>query len=279
MNSFATTVATGRDPAKRLAGKVAAVTGSSSGHGRAIALALAQDGASVVCSDLRKSALPHGFDAQIDVDTDQLILSAGGQADFVQANVTAAADVEAVVARAVEHFGRLDVWVNNAGIFNGVASIIDETEEGLVKTLQVNLIGTWLGCKAAIRQMREQDVRGRSRGKIINIGSIAAEIGQPDLAGYSASKAAVHHLTRCLAIECAPLAININAIAPGYFATAMNRSFFDDPKAVEHIKQLHPWPELGTPADIGAAVAFLASDDAGWITGAILPVDGGVLAK
>jgi NAD(P)-dependent dehydrogenase (short-subunit alcohol dehydrogenase family) len=89
----------------------------------------------------------------------------------------------------------------------------------------------------------------------------------------------VHNLTRALAIECAPLKINVNAIAPGYFPTAMNRGFWEDPEALAGIRQFHPWPELGDPADVGAAVAFLASDAAQWITGAILPVDGGVLAK
>lgn len=127
--------------------------------------------------------------------------------------------------------------------------------------------------------MRNQQIQGRSRGRIVNIGSIAGAIGQADLGAYSASKGAVHNLTRALAIECAPLQINVNAVAPGYFATAMNRGFFEDPEAVKQIRDFHPWPELGTPADIGAAVTFLASEDAAWITGSILPVDGGVIAR
>jgi hypothetical protein len=263
----------------RSSGKVAVVTGASSGHGRAIALALARDGAAVVCADLRKAALPHGFEDDIGTDTDDLVRGRGGKAAFIVADVTRAADLDAAAALAVAQFGRLDIWVNNAGIFMGLASVVDETEEQFARTVAVNLTGTWLGCKAAVRQMRGQDPAGRSRGKIVNIGSIAGEIGQTNIGGYSASKGAVHNLTRNLAIECAPLAINVNAVAPGYFPTAMNRAFWDDPASLAHIRQFHPWPEMGTPADIGAAVAFLASADADWITGAILPVDGGVLAK
>ncbi len=265
--------------ARRLEDRVAVVTGSSSGHGRAIALALAAAGAAVMCCDLRKSPLPGGFEAEIEVDTDDLIRRNHGRADFETADVTVAQDMHTVAQRAVKAFGRLDVWVNNAGIFVVNASVVDETEEAWDRTMGINVKGTWLGCKAAVAAMREQEVRGRARGRIVNIGSIAGEIGQADLGAYSASKGAVHNLTRALAIECAPLRINVNAVAPGYFATAMNRGFFDDPEALAGIHDLHPWPELGTPDDIGAAVAFLASDDAGWITGAILPVDGGVTAK
>lgn len=264
---------------RRLTDKVAAVTGASSGHGRAIALALARAGAAVVCSDLRKSPLPGGFEEEIGIDTDDLIRREGGQAQYEAADVTRAQDMHAVAARAVEAFGRLDVWVNNAGIFVINASVVDETEEAWDRTMAINVKGTWLGCKAAVAKMREQEVAGRSRGRIINIGSIAGEIGQADLGSYSASKGAVHNLTRALAIECAPLRINVNAVAPGYFATAMNRGFFDDAAALKQIQDFHPWPELGTPDDIGAAVTFLASEDAAWITGVILPVDGGVIAK
>lgn len=263
----------------RLDGRVVAVTGSSSGHGRAIALALADAGAAVVCSDLRREPLPGGFEPDIDRTTDEVIVGAGGAATFVRADVTDAAEMDAVAQAATREFGRLDVWVNNAGIFVRNASVVDETEEDFDRTLAVNLKGTWLGCKAAVRAMRDQEPLGPARGRIINIGSIAGEIGQADLGSYSASKGAVHNLTRALAIECAPLRINVNAIAPGYFPTAMNRGFWDDPEALAGIREFHPWPELGSPDDIGAAVAFLASDAAQWMTGTIVPVDGGVLAK
>jgi NAD(P)-dependent dehydrogenase (short-subunit alcohol dehydrogenase family) len=263
----------------RYIGRVAAITGSSSGHGRAIARALAREGAAVVCSDIRKSPLPDGFEDDIEVDTDELIRRHGGRADFIEANVMSAADMRAVVERAVSGFGRLDLFVNNAGIFVANASVVDEPEDAWDRTFDINVKGTWWGCKAAVAQMREQDPNPHARGRIVNIGSIAGEIGQADLGSYSASKGAVHNLTRALAIECAPQRINVNAIAPGYFPTAMNRDFFDDPATLAHIKEIHPWPALGSPDDIGAAVAFLGSDDARWITGAVLPVDGGFLAK
>jgi NAD(P)-dependent dehydrogenase (short-subunit alcohol dehydrogenase family) len=262
----------------RLGGRVAVVTGSSSGHGRAIARRLAAEGASVVCADLRRSPLPHGFEEDIDVDTDDVIRRHGGSAEYVEADVTSAEAMERTAARAVEAFGRLDVWVNNAGTFMGLAALLDESEEAFDRTLAVNLKGTWLGCRAAVARMSGQDVLGRSRGRIVNIGSIAGELGQAAIGAYSASKGAVHNLTRALAIELAPQQVNVNAVAPGYFPTAMNRPFWDDPDSLSAVRALHPLP-LGTPDDIAAAVAYLASDDAAFVTGVILPVDGGVLAK
>ncbi|MFN8202873.1 MAG: SDR family NAD(P)-dependent oxidoreductase [Solirubrobacteraceae bacterium] len=262
----------------RFTNRAAVVTGASSGHGRAIALRLAREGAAVACLDVRKSPLPGGFESDIEVDTDDVIAAHGGQAVFVEADVTSARALSEAADRAVAAFGRLDVWVNNAGTFMGLAPVLDESDEQFDRTLAINLKGTWLGCRAAVAKMRDQDVRGRSRGRIVNIGSIAGEIGQADIGGYSASKGAVHNLTRALAIELAPALINVNAVAPGYFPTAMNRVFWDDPEALAGVQELHPLP-LGVPDDIAAAVAYFASDDAAFVTGTVLPVDGGVTAK
>jgi len=264
--------------AKKLENRAAVVTGASSGHGRAIALALAAEGAAVVVADVNKSARPGGFEAEPDVDTDDIINRDGGRAVFISANVTSEADMHAAARLAVSEFGRLDIWVNNAGTFTGAANIVDESLEAWNTTLAVNLTGTWLGCKAAVTVMRDQELLGRAKGRIVNMGSIAGEVGQPDLASYSTTKGGIHELTRTLAVECAQWYINVNALAPGYFPTAMNRATWDDPKALAHVKQIHPWPELATSADVGAAVVFLASEDAAWITGAVLPVDGGFLA-
>ncbi|MHB8692087.1 MAG: SDR family NAD(P)-dependent oxidoreductase [Solirubrobacteraceae bacterium] len=263
---------------RRLRGRIAVVTGASSGHGRAIALRLAQEGAAVMCADIRKSALPQGFEEDISVDTDDVIRQNGGRAEYIAADVTSADAMNGTAARAVDAFGRLDIWVNNAGTFMGLASLVEESEETFDRTLAINLKGTWFGCRAAVAQMLRQELEGRSRGRVVNIGSIAGEIGQANISAYSASKGAVHNLTRALAIECAPHRINVNAIAPGYFPTAMNRVFWDDPDSLSAVQALHPLP-LGTPVDIAAAVAFLASDDAAFVTGVVLPVDGGVLAK
>lgn len=260
-----------------LDGSVAVVTGASSGHGRAIAVRLAEEGAAVVCVDLRPAPRPDGFEEDLDVTTEELIAGGGGRAEYFEADVTDEEALRAAADRAVESFGRLDVWVNNAGVFLGLVPLLEESREQYQRTLEVNLEGTWNGCRAAVARMREQEPRGRSRGRIVNVGSIAGECGQADIGSYSASKGAVHNLTRALAIELAPHLINVNAIAPGYFPTGMNRAFWDDPESLAAVEELHPLP-LGVPDDIAAGTAFLASEDAAFITGVVLPIDGGVLA-
>ncbi len=275
MTQTSTTWAT---PVARYLNKVAVVTGSSSGHGRAIALRLAGEGASIVCVDLRKNALPNGFEDDLDVDTDDLIEKNGARTLYVQADITDPNALDAVADQAVEAFGSIDVWVNNAGAFLGSASAVEESHEQFTRTVDINLTGTWNGCKSALRVMKGQASSGRARGRIVNIGSIAGDIGQADVASYSAAKGAVHNLTRALAIEAAPDLINVNAVAPGYFPTAINRALWDDPEVLKKLEDLHPLP-IGVPADVAAAVAFLGSDDAAFVTGVILPVDGGDLAK
>ena len=173
----------------RLRGKVAVVTGSSSGNGRAISLALAREGAALICSDIRKSALEGGYEADLKVDTDDLIREEGGQAEYLQADTRRAEEVQALVDRAVAAHGRLDVMVNNAGVFTDLHTIVDETEEQYDFTMDVNVKGVWLGCKAAITQMLKQDVEGGSRGKVINIASIGGLVGLASEPAYCTSKA------------------------------------------------------------------------------------------
>ena len=268
-----------KDRAPRLAGKVAVVTGSSSGHGRAIAVELAAEGAKVLCCDVRKATHPDALgDDEAGIDTDDLICKRGGEAGYFSADVTSEQEMEALAARAVERFGRLDIWVNNAGTATA-APITEGTLEDLQRTLTVNVVGTWLGARAAVRVMRRQERVGRSLGHIINIGSVAGELGQAELSGYSASKGAVHAMTRALAIELAPDYINVNAIAPGYFVqTALNKAIRDR-DLTTMVEDMHPWPEMASTRDVGRAAAFLASDDSAWVTGSILAVDGGILAK
>jgi NAD(P)-dependent dehydrogenase (short-subunit alcohol dehydrogenase family) len=260
----------------RVQDSVAIVTGASSGHGRAIALALAGEGAKLVCADLRRDPRPEGNDG--DQPTDDVITSNGGEAIFVETNVTDSSAVDALFATTVEQFGRVDVLVNNAGVFLGVISITDDTEEQFDLTIAVNLKAPWLCSRAAIKQMQGQDQKGFARGRIINISSVASLVGQSDLSTYSASKGGNNLLTKSLAIECAKHRINVNAVAPGYLHTAMAAAFFNDPEVRAGVESVHPWPEMGGPRDIAQAVLFLASEEARWITGAILPVDGGMTA-
>ncbi|MBN3850078.1 SDR family oxidoreductase [Paraburkholderia sp. Ac-20342] len=257
--------------AGKLEGRTAVVTGASSGNGRAIAVALAREGAHVVCSDLKKQALPGGYEKDLEVDTDALISQNGGKATFIAADASKAVDVQNVVADAVEKFGRLDIMVNNAGVFTGLHNIIDETEEQYDFTMNVNAKGVWLGCKYAITQfMKQEPIKSSTgaelRGRIVNIASIGGLVGLALEPAYCASKGAVVNLTRELAIDFAPERINVNAICPGFLATAMVRSFLEKEDTNKLLHDLTPWPRVGTAEDVARAAVFLASDDAEWMT-------------
>jgi NAD(P)-dependent dehydrogenase (short-subunit alcohol dehydrogenase family) len=265
----------------QLQNQIAIVTGSSSGNGRAIALALSAAGATIVCSDLQKNARKEGYEKDWGIDTDDVIRKQGGKSSFVQTDVGRASEVENLVARTVSDFGRLDIMVNNAGVSTGLHTIVDETEEQLDLAMTVNVKGVWICCKYAIMEMLKQEPLGTgSRGKIVNIASVAALIGLGNHPAYSASKAAVVNLTRQLAVTFGPQRINVNAVCPGLIPTAMTRP---TSSATEqwHKDALQgtPWPRLGTSQDVAHCALFLASPEAEWITGIALPVDGGAAAK
>jgi NAD(P)-dependent dehydrogenase (short-subunit alcohol dehydrogenase family) len=183
--------------------------------------------------------------------------------------------------RTASEFGRVDIMVNNAGVSMGLHTIVDETEEQYDLTMAVNAKGVWLGCKYAITQMLKQEpLETGSRGKVVNIASVAALIGLGRHPAYSASKAAVVNLTRQLAVTFGPRRINVNAVCPGLIPTAMTRPI--DPETEDwHRDALQgtPWPRLGTCQDVAQCVLFLASPEAEWITGIALPLDGGANAK
>lgn len=264
----------------RLEGQVAIVTGSSSGNGRAIAIAFAKEGATILCSDLRPSALAAGYEKDLDVPTHEAIRKAGGKAEYHQADASKAADVEALVAKAVALYGRLDVMVNNAGIFTELHSILEETEDQYDRTMNINAKGVWLGCKYAIGQMMKQTPRADgTRGRIVNIASIAGLVGLALEPAYCASKGAVVSLTRQLAVDFAPHRINVNAICPGFLATAMVRPFLEDKATNEALHALTPYPRVGTAEDVARSALFLASDDAEWIAGTMLTLDGAFTAR
>ncbi|MFD9958827.1 SDR family NAD(P)-dependent oxidoreductase [Amycolatopsis sp. NPDC058986] len=263
----------------RLKDKTAVVTGSSSGNGRAIALALAAEGAKVVCSDIRKSTRNGGYDIDADRDTDDLIRGTGGTAEYLDADASKAADIQAVVDHAIETFGRLDVMVNNAGILPAPQTIADETEEEFDRVMRVNCKSVWLGCKAAVTRMRQQDVVDGTRGRVVNIASIGGLVGLPTAPAYSTAKGAVVNLTRQLAADFSAERINVNAVCPGFLHTAMLRPLLDTPELNQALHGTTPWPDLGRAEDVAKATVFLASGDASWASGSILTIDGGYTAR
>lgn len=256
----------------KLNGKNAIVTGSSSGNGRAIAVALARHGANVLCSDIQREAREGG----IQRPTDEVIAELGVSAKYQECDTTSASQVEALVKAAASEFGSLDIMVNNAGVFTDLHTIVEETEEQWDFTMAVNAKGVFLGCKYALRQMLSQpDDDQPSRGKIINLASIGGLVGLAAEPAYCASKGAVVNLTRQIAVDYAPERINVNAICPGFLATAMVRPFLEDPELNKVLHDNSPWPNLGTAQDVADATVFLASEESRWVTGANLTVDGG----
>ena len=263
--------------AGQAAGKVAIVTGAASGNGRGIALSLALAGAAVVIVDVRKSPRPDGFDEEPGTDTDELIRARGGRSVYVRADVAEAAEVRKLVASAVDAFGRIDVLVNNAGIMPAEpVSFTDDSEDSYDKVMRVNARGAWLCCREAIRQMLRQEDGGRVRGKIINVVSISGVlVGFGGFTQYAMSKGALHALTRTLAAEYAAQKITVNAVAPGFFRTAMTASVYRNAQAARGFIETVPMGETGRPEDLGGVVSFLASPAADYLTGTVIPVDGG----
>lgn len=261
-----------------LEGRVAIVTGSSSGVGRAIALALASERACVVCSDITPTLRVGGYET--DNAPTHEVIARTGKAIFKNADTSSADDVEALVEAAVAEYGRLDIMINNAGIFCGQNRVTEEPVEAFDKTIGVNTRGVFLGMKYAISQMMKQEPRpSGDRGWIVNISSIGGLVGLLMEPSYCASKGAVVTLTRQVAIDYASDKIHINAVCPGFLRTAMVRSALEDEKLHKEIHGAIPWPHLGKPEDVGKVVLFLSGDGASWITGSVLNVDGGYCAK
>ncbi|BAZ48713.1 short chain dehydrogenase [Nostoc sp. NIES-4103] len=246
--------------------KVALVTGGTSGIGRATAIAYAKQQAKVVVVGRR---IDEGE------ETVRLIQEAGGEAFFMQSDVTKEADVKAMVDKAVGVFGRLDIAFNNAGMVGENPSLIEQTEAEYDRIMNVNVKGVWLSMKYEIAQMLKQ-----GSGAIVNTSSGAGVVALPGVPLYTASKHAVVGLTKAAALQYAKAGIRINAVAPGSIETDMFEAATggqDEVKA--YITGLHPIGRIGTPLEVANAVLFLSSDIASFITGEMLMVDGGFVAQ
>lgn len=255
----------------RLKNRAAVVTGAASGIGKAIALKFAEEGAAVVVADLTQTPREGGE------ETVAAIEAAGGVARFVKCDVSRNADIEAAVAAAVDLRGRLDVMVNNAAI--GTDTPLHETsEDDWDKVMAVNAKGVFLGCRAAVRQMLAQAPVGETRGRIVNISSQHGMIRAPEDFAYGVGKATVVYMTRQIAGDYAEHGIVCNAVAPGKILTGKTGRAIA-PEMLEYSHARTPWPRLGRPADVANAVLFLASDEASYITGENLMVDGGWMAN
>ncbi len=254
-----------------LHGKVALVTGAARGIGRGIALTLAQEGARIAVNYVNRAD-----EAEKVV---KIIRDDGGEAFPIQADVGQYADAEHLVAASLDRFGRIDILVNNAGIVSR-KPILEVPLEEWDRVVHTNLYGCFHCSRLVARHMIE---RGGG-GKIISISSIHGRVAKASLGPYCATKAAIDMFSKQLAVELAPHRINVNVVASGTIITEINLPLYQSTKPEDIEKRravLHrvPWGEIGQPEDIGRAVAFLASDAARYITGAVLYVDGGYTAE
>lgn len=248
---------------KRFESKVAFITGGNSGIGKASALAIAKEGATVMITDLSETS-------QVVVE----IIKAGGKAAYVKCDVSKPEEMEHAVNETIRIFGRLDVALNNAGIVDiSLKHINEKTLEEWNKVITVNLSGVFYGMKYQIAQMRKQ-----GGGSIVNIGSVMSQVTDAGIASYVSSKHGVVGLTKAAALENGTENIRVNIIGPGYIETPI---LMDNAGsgAAEYLKSKTAMKRLGKPEEIAKAFLFLASDDASYCTGAYLPVDGGYLIQ
>ncbi len=249
--------------------KIAVVTGGAMGIGASIAALLSGEGHRVVIADIADEA---------GLALARSLEQAGGQVCYIHADVSRSAEVRNLIEQAVNVFGGLDWLVNNAGIVVSKA-VMDVTEEEWERVISINLKGAFLCSKYAIPYMI-----GRTGAAIVNMASNAGLVGFADLAPYCASKGGMIQLTKAAALDCAPLGIRVNAVAPGQTRTPMGMNFIQaqpDPVAfeIEHVNKSHPIGRMAEPEEVAEAACFLLSDKAAYITGAVLSVDGGYTTR
>jgi NAD(P)-dependent dehydrogenase (short-subunit alcohol dehydrogenase family) len=245
-------------------GKVALVTGGSFGIGRATAIAFAKKGAKIVIVDWVENN-----------ETLHVIKAAGGEAIFVKCDVSKSDEVKGMIEKTIATFGRLDYAFNNAGTEGVMASTHECTEENFDKTINVNLKGVWLCMKYEIPEILKQ-----GKGVIVNCSSIAGLVGSPGLPAYVATKHGVIGLTKTAALEYAKTGIRVNAVCPGAIKTAMIDRITGKNKEVEdQFEAMEPIGRMGEPDEVAKAVIWLCSDDASFVTGHALAVDGGWVAQ
>jgi NAD(P)-dependent dehydrogenase (short-subunit alcohol dehydrogenase family) len=250
--------------AGRLEGKVAVVTGGAAGIGRESALLFAQEGAKLALFDLKEADVN---------ETAKMIKEAGGEAIALAGDVSKAEDIKDLIETTVRTFGGLDVLFNNAGIGGGVARIPDIDEEQWDKVMSINVKGVWLGMKYGIPHMKEKG------GSIINTASVAGLRGTPNLGAYGASKAAVVQITKTAALEWARYAIRVNCICPAFTRTNMVTAMFETrPENEQKLVSQIPFNRLGKASEVAYTALFLATEEAQFLTGAAIPVDGGLMA-
>jgi NAD(P)-dependent dehydrogenase (short-subunit alcohol dehydrogenase family) len=248
-----------------LRGKVTIVTGGTSGIGRDAAVLFAKAGAKVVVAGRREVEGKETID---------LVRAASGDGLFVKTDISLAAEVQALVRKTVEKFGRLDIAFNNAGIEGSLIPIAEQSEEDWDRTIDINLKGTWLCLKYEIQQMLKQG----GGGAIVNMASVAGLIGAAGFATYCASKHGVMALTKSAALETAQSGIRINVVCPAVIETPMAERIFGEPEIRKHFIGMHPIGRFGTPMEVAEAVVWMCSERASFMTGQSLVLDGGFLA-
>jgi glucose 1-dehydrogenase len=249
----------------RLHGKTALITGSDSGIGQATAVAFAEEGADLVITYLE--------DADGAEQTRKAVESAGRKAIVVQCDVSEEAQVESLFDRAMQEFGTVDILMNNAGVDASGTKVAELSTKVWDRAIRTNLYGYFFCC----RRFAQIRIAAGGGGKLINISSVHEDIPNAGGSDYDCSKGAIRMLTRTLALELAPLRVNVNSLAPGMVLTPFNQPAIDDPSLLEEQVQSIPWKRAAEPKEIARLALFLASDEADYVTGATYVMDGGLM--